>query len=1103
MKKLLIWGTFLSIGMSLEAMSRTKVDAATQLRQAVQADDLDEVIQLLADVKVNLLDCDERGNTILHTTARAGQSEMLALLLAHAERHKMTTYVKLAPHEPEEPTLSYGYIGKNLSHKELSAMTGNLLSWDDLVPLFRESDAMKKPHDQVDSYTAISCRNIRNKNNETALQQAIREERLNCVRVLLKPALKDKIEKVKQLLGGKLRKAVQEGKQTEVTQLLSHPLIDLSKTDEHGDTALHRAAFVGNCAILALLLDHIERHKIVARVALTLVSSEELARRYAFKIEGFLPENIAPYLQDAAIRDSGIVEKLILLGLEPDSEKQNRAQAASQVTFPFIDSQNKDIETALHHAVRAGHLDCVRLLLERGADKEICSAKHGRPLHIAAREGHRDIAKLLLERGADCKALDGSKRSPLHAAAMGGCQEIVQELLDRGVVPVFTDADGKTAAQYAHEYKQYAVAAFFLTYAGGVNNFNEQGLRPMHFAAMANDCALANRLEKAGALLNPTDERGLTPTHYAAQHGACQMLSWCLDRAPYLPTGTSLQVMTSLFGDAAESILCVAARAKQREAMKLIIDRRKEIQPKPIDILYDTVTTKDGREISHMQWALEEQLPDFIELLCKNGVAETPEIKLAERLWINLQKEEAKLGEYPGVESISDEATPLHLAAEEGHRELCNTIIESMISHELGLLAHRLVRESERNFNALVADRCLRDKREVHERHVQTIMRRNEEAKRRGFEEDAIPPADPLGWLLQFDKHVGAGQDTVAEKAQRVQRYRDAINKFNHGGASDDMVWTVLSASCWPMVKDLGEAEIDSSKIIKTSINDRIKPLFSPQNVGDQRAASSQARVQGQPASAPRQEEELSLLSQNRVRDVLKKMIASKIAQALQKKRRVGSLRLTPGACALLKNAVTDRDIAEERKKAQEAVANAQAEGQKAQSEGALASVALNNGDYDKEKEHNAKKNEHKKLKKEFEQAEKAADEQIAKCEELKQDREALKALLEAIPCMPLRKRETLRALLEAIPEIALKEDRRALRALLNAIPDAALNEDCKALKVLRKAISDTALERVSEAFKAFLEGAPDKRIEALVDKLFEEDWSASSNRSIWNLFKW
>lgn len=73
--------------------------------------------------------------------------------------------------------------------------------------------------------------------------------------------------------------------------------------------------------------------------------------------------------------------------------------------------------TLLHDAVRAGSLDCARLLLDRYPELVNIQDRGGEtPLHEAARLGHADIAELLLARGADQNIRNEGQRAPLYYA---------------------------------------------------------------------------------------------------------------------------------------------------------------------------------------------------------------------------------------------------------------------------------------------------------------------------------------------------------------------------------------------------------------------------------------------------------------------------------------------------------------------------------------------------------------------------------------------------------------------------------------------------------------------------------------------------------------
>uniref|UniRef100_T1J646 Uncharacterized protein n=1 Tax=Strigamia maritima TaxID=126957 RepID=T1J646_STRMM len=100
--------------------------------------------------------------------------------------------------------------------------------------------------------------------------------------------------------------------------------------------------------------------------------------------------------------------------------------------------------TALHLAVENGHLECVRLLLESGADSNAATISNSyipswqlyrpsgtTPLHLAAKdskENNLECAKELIRNGADYNAVDILSRTCLHVAAEKGLMDFELEL---------------------------------------------------------------------------------------------------------------------------------------------------------------------------------------------------------------------------------------------------------------------------------------------------------------------------------------------------------------------------------------------------------------------------------------------------------------------------------------------------------------------------------------------------------------------------------------------------------------------------------------------------------------------------------------------------
>ncbi len=119
----------------------------------------------------------------------------------------------------------------------------------------------------------------------------------------------------------------------------------------------------------------------------------------------------------------------------------------------------------LHEAVVNNDLVQVRKLLQKGTDiNQLGPIRHGygSALHIAVREGHLDIAMLLIDRGAEIDVLDRKDFTPLHNAAWNGNLEMVQLLLEAGADIEASTYDGDTPLKLAQNNDQAKVAEFIL-----------------------------------------------------------------------------------------------------------------------------------------------------------------------------------------------------------------------------------------------------------------------------------------------------------------------------------------------------------------------------------------------------------------------------------------------------------------------------------------------------------------------------------------------------------------------------------------------------------------------------------------------------------------
>ena len=79
-------------------------------------------------------------------------------------------------------------------------------------------------------------------------------------------------------------------------------------------------------------------------------------------------------------------------------------------------------------------VEMVRLLLELGADPNICTNDHRTPLHVASSQGLIEAARLLLSHGVKVDEKDWKGETPFQLAASNGHEELMKLLVEHGAV---------------------------------------------------------------------------------------------------------------------------------------------------------------------------------------------------------------------------------------------------------------------------------------------------------------------------------------------------------------------------------------------------------------------------------------------------------------------------------------------------------------------------------------------------------------------------------------------------------------------------------------------------------------------------------------------
>ena len=223
-----------------------------------------------------------------------------------------------------------------------------------------------------------------------------------------------------------------------------------------------------------------------------------------------------------------------------------------------------DAFAPLHLAVRGGHEDIARVLLEHGADITSQTNERWTPLHIASQWGYEQVTSLLLEHGADATAQTNDGSTPLHLAVREGREDVARILLKHGADVASQTNDGSTPLHLA---SQEGVASLLLEHGADATARTDDGSTPLHLASQEEVISLL--LEHgAGATAQTND--GSTPLHLAAREGheevARVLLEHGVDTSPQTNDGsTPLHIASQLgYEDIVFLLLAYGAYASPR-----------------------------------------------------------------------------------------------------------------------------------------------------------------------------------------------------------------------------------------------------------------------------------------------------------------------------------------------------------------------------------------------------------------------------------------------------------------------------------------------------------------------------------------------------------
>jgi ankyrin repeat protein len=247
----------------------------------------------------------------------------------------------------------------------------------------------------------------------------------------------------------------------------------------------------------------------------TLVKSERIRSSYRFHISA-----------DEEDADSTMIQAL---------KRRDVRQMESLSSVPgLVNAVDGNKHTALHVACILGYEEEARCLLKNGADLEAKNIQSSTPLESAIIAENYDIVTLLIDNGADKSALNGFQHTPLHTACCRGLLESVIVLL--AAVPphqlaIYVNqqsADGRSALLLAGMNGHVTIARKLLAAGADPNLIAldiEGVLRPGTYQLASSSAGLEifRLLAEFGADFNAAGLEGWNHLHANARFGRADL----------------------------------------------------------------------------------------------------------------------------------------------------------------------------------------------------------------------------------------------------------------------------------------------------------------------------------------------------------------------------------------------------------------------------------------------------------------------------------------------------------------------------------------------------------------------------------------------------
>ncbi|XP_042353075.1 ankyrin repeat and SOCS box protein 10 isoform X2 [Plectropomus leopardus] len=189
-------------------------------------------------------------------------------------------------------------------------------------------------------------------------------------------------------------------------------------------------------------------------------------------------------------------------------------------------SYEQELTTPIHITASRGFTDCLRLLLQRGANVDLAPGGNT-ALHESCENAEPECTKLLLIHGANANAVTEDGFMPLHLCTQPESLECAKYLLQYGAaINGRTLDEDDTPLHVAARNGLPEHTELYLRYGAAVDKQNNEGLTPLNSACSQPqevqelECyfKVCQKLLGAGATVHTMDQDRRTPLHMACKN---------------------------------------------------------------------------------------------------------------------------------------------------------------------------------------------------------------------------------------------------------------------------------------------------------------------------------------------------------------------------------------------------------------------------------------------------------------------------------------------------------------------------------------------------------------------------------------------------------